>query len=120
MQRTQATDRPENDSPQQEQVQAASNLDESQELIEKNVRDRFKRLCDGYYGNVSKKLIKEHVVSLTRRSLRLLLTHEKRLQDQDQRNHEAYIKSGEIFEDRQQAYEKLAKGHEKLMMSCQA
>ncbi|KAG1770609.1 hypothetical protein EV702DRAFT_1202376 [Suillus placidus] len=43
----------------------------------------------------------------------------KRLQDQDRRNHEAYIRSGEIFEDRQQAYEKMTKGYEKLLASCQ-
>jgi regulator of nonsense transcripts 2 len=43
----------------------------------------------------------------------------QRLQDQDRRNHEAYIRSGEIFEDRQQAYEKMTKGYEKLLASCQ-
>jgi regulator of nonsense transcripts 2 len=43
----------------------------------------------------------------------------QRLQEQDHRNHEAYIRSGEIFEDRQQAYEKMTKGYEKLLASCQ-
>jgi regulator of nonsense transcripts 2 len=43
----------------------------------------------------------------------------QRLQEQDRRNHEAYIRSGEIFEDRQQAYEKMTKGYEKLLTSCQ-
>jgi regulator of nonsense transcripts 2 len=43
----------------------------------------------------------------------------QRLQDQDRRNHEAYIRSGEIFEDRQQAYEKMTKGYEKLLSNCQ-
>ena len=39
----------------------------------------------------------------------------QRLQQQDLKNHEAYIKSGEIFEDRQQAYEKMTKEVERLM-----
>lgn len=77
---------------------------EKEELVEKDIRDKFKRMCEGYYENVAKKLLKEH----------------NRLQDQDQRNHEAYIKSGEIFEDRQQAYEKMTKSYEKLLSSCQS
>ncbi|RDB25023.1 Regulator of nonsense transcripts UPF2 [Hypsizygus marmoreus] len=77
---------------------------ESDELVEQDIRERFKRMCEGYYENVCKKLIIEH----------------KRLQEQDKRNHEAYIRSGEIFEDRQQAYEKMTKGYEKLLTSCQS
>ncbi|QRV94265.1 eukaryotic translation initiation factor 4G [Ceratobasidium sp. AG-Ba] len=82
----------------------AAALNEGDELVEKDVRDKFKRMCEGYYDNVAKKLLKEH----------------NRLQDQDRRNHEAYIKSGEIFEDRQQAYEKMTKSYEKLLASCQS
>ncbi|GLB37513.1 putative up-frameshift suppressor 2 [Lyophyllum shimeji] len=77
---------------------------ETDELVEQDIRDRFKRMCEGYYDNVCKKLVIEH----------------KRLQEQDKRNHEAYIRSGEIFEDRQQAYEKMTKGYEKLLASCQS
>ncbi|KAJ7587199.1 ARM repeat-containing protein [Mycena floridula] len=77
---------------------------EDEELVEQDIRDRFKRMCEGYFDNVSKKLVIEH----------------RRLQDQDHRNHEAYIRSGEIFEDRQQAYEKMTKGYEKLLASCQS
>lgn len=77
---------------------------ESDDLVEQDVRGRFKRMCEGYYDRVCKKLVIEH----------------KRLQEIDRRNHEAYIKSGEIFEDRQQAYEKMTKGYEKLLTSCQS
>lgn len=49
----------------------------------------------------------------------MVLDFVQRLQEQDRRNHEAYIRSGEIFEDRQQAYEKMTKGYEKLLASCQ-
>ncbi|OBZ67192.1 Regulator of nonsense transcripts UPF2 [Grifola frondosa] len=78
-------------------------LKEEDELVEKDIRDRFKRMCEGYFENVAKKLVIEH----------------DRLQEQDRRNHEAYIRSGEIFEDRQQAYEKMTKSYEKLLASCQ-
>ncbi|KAH9832305.1 ARM repeat-containing protein [Rhodofomes roseus] len=76
---------------------------EEDELVEKEVRDRFKKMCEGYFENVARKLVHEH----------------NRLQEQDRRNHEAYIRSGEIFEDRQQAYEKMTKNYEKLLASCQ-
>ncbi|VDC06351.1 unnamed protein product [Peniophora sp. CBMAI 1063] len=76
---------------------------EEEELVEKEIRERFKKMCEGYFDNVAKKLVIEH----------------KRLQEQDRRNHEAYIRSGEIFEDRQQAYEKMTKSYEKLHASCQ-
>ncbi|KAI9059126.1 ARM repeat-containing protein [Trametes sanguinea] len=77
---------------------------EGEELVEKEIRDRFKKMCEGYFDNVAKKLVIEH----------------DRLQEQDRRNHEAYIRSGEIFEDRQQAYEKMTKSYEKLLASCQS
>ncbi|KAF5393301.1 hypothetical protein D9757_000666 [Collybiopsis confluens] len=76
---------------------------EADQLVEKDIRDRFRRMCEGYFENVCKKLVMEHT----------------RLKEQDRRNHEAYIRSGEIFEDRQQAYEKMTKGYEKLLANCQ-
>ncbi|KAI0666624.1 ARM repeat-containing protein [Trametes maxima] len=79
-------------------------VNEDEELVEKEIRDRFKKMCEGYFDSVSKKLVIEH----------------NRLQEQDRRNHEAYIRSGEIFEDRQQAYEKMTKSYEKLLASCQS
>lgn len=82
---------------------AAPVTKEEDELVEKDIRDRFKKMCEGYFDNVCKKLVIEH----------------NRLQEQDRRNHEAYIRSGEIFEDRQQAYEKMTKSYEKLLASCQ-
>jgi len=35
---------------------------ETEELIEKDIRDRFKKMCEGYFQNVSKKLVIEHNV----------------------------------------------------------
>lgn len=34
------------------------------ELIEQDVRDRFKRMCEGYFDNICKKLLIEHKVSI--------------------------------------------------------
>ncbi|KAL1736183.1 transcription factor [Schizophyllum commune] len=78
---------------------------DADELVEQDIRDRFRRMCEGYFESVSKKLLIEHKHS--------------RPQEQDRRNHEAYIRSGEIFEDRQQAYEKMTKNYEKLLSSVQ-
>jgi len=47
---------------------------EKHELIEQDIRDRFKRMCEGYFDNVCKKLVIEHkVTSIPCRSL--LLTY---------------------------------------------
>lgn len=35
---------------------------EEDELVEKDIRDRFKKMCEGYFENVSKKLVQEHNV----------------------------------------------------------
>ena len=97
-------------------------LKEEDELVERDIRDRFKRMCEGYFDTVCKKLVIEHKVSgWVNISPRMsdLLRNLQRLQEQDRRNHEAYIRSGQIFEDRQQAYEKMTKGYEKLLSSCQ-
>lgn len=37
-------------------------IDEEEELVEKDIRERFKRMCEGYFDNVAKKLIIEHKV----------------------------------------------------------
>ena len=37
---------------------------EEDELVEKEIRDRFKRMCEGYFENVAKKLVNEHTVRL--------------------------------------------------------
>jgi len=98
-------------------------IKEEEELVEPDIRDRFKRMCEGYFDNVCKKLVIEHKVRSLLTCLIIYiykLTFSQRLQDQDRRNHEAYIRSGEIFEDRQQAYEKMTKSYEKLLASCQS
>lgn len=43
----------------------------------------------------------------------------QKLLEQDKKNYEAYIKAGEIFEDRQNAYERMTKAVEKLHAGVQ-
>lgn len=38
-------------------------LNEDEELVEQDIRDRFRRMCEGYFDNVTKKLVMEHKVS---------------------------------------------------------
>ncbi|KAK6906386.1 hypothetical protein I203_100371 [Kwoniella mangroviensis CBS 8507] len=68
------------------------------ELIPVEVQKKMRDLFENYFNSASKTLVKGQI----------------RLLEQDRRNHEAYIKSGEIFEDRQQAYEKMTKAVERL------
>jgi regulator of nonsense transcripts 2 len=39
-------------------------VNEDVELIEKDIRDRFKKMCEGYFDSVSKILLKDHVVGI--------------------------------------------------------
>lgn len=39
-----------------------SAIPETEEFVQKDIRDRFKRMCEGYFQNVSKKLVFEHNV----------------------------------------------------------
>ncbi|WVN87840.1 uncharacterized protein L203_103035 [Cryptococcus depauperatus CBS 7841] len=74
------------------------------ELVPVEVQKKMRELFVNYFNTASKTLVKGHVKVL----------------EQDKRNHEAYIKSGEIFEDRQQAYEKMARAVERLASGVQA
>lgn len=40
----------------------AQPINEEQELVEKDIRDRFKKMCEGYFDSVSRKLLVEHNV----------------------------------------------------------
>ena len=39
-------------------------VNEEDELVEKEIRARFKRMCEGYFDSVSRKLVIEHKVCL--------------------------------------------------------
>ncbi|SPO27701.1 related to NMD2 - Nonsense-mediated mRNA decay protein 2 [Ustilago trichophora] len=67
-------------------------------LVSSDMQTKFRKLFETYFSTFSRRIVKEH----------------QRLQDQDRKNHEAYIRSGEIFEDRQQNYERMTKSFERV------
>ncbi|PWY98311.1 ARM repeat-containing protein [Testicularia cyperi] len=71
-------------------------------LVSADVRAKFRKLFETYFQTLARRVVKEH----------------QRLQEQDRKNHEAYIRSGEIFEDRQQNYERMTKSFEKARDFC--
>lgn len=84
--------------------EAAETLPESvTELVPPEIQKQMWQLFVNYFNTASKTLVKGQL----------------KLLEQDKRNHEAYIKSGEIFEDRQQAYEKMTRAVERLTTGVQ-
>ncbi|WVQ93013.1 hypothetical protein IAU59_000076 [Kwoniella sp. CBS 9459] len=73
------------------------------ELVPPEIQKKMRELFENYFNSASKTLVKGQI----------------KLLEQDKRNHEAYIKSGEIFEDRQQAYEKMIRAVERLTTGVQ-
>jgi regulator of nonsense transcripts 2 len=67
------------------------------------IRERFRNILKKYFEDV-----KAHV-----------LRDQKSIQSQFRRNAEAYVKSGEVFEDRQSNYEKQVKNQERLISNAQ-
>ena len=64
-----------NGDPTENGIKNAGNvIPETEEFVEKDIRDRFKKMCEGYFQSVSKKLVIEHNVCGMRRPLRALLT----------------------------------------------
>jgi regulator of nonsense transcripts 2 len=72
-------------------------------LAEPAMRERFNNILTRYFDDV-----KDHISR-----------DQKYLTAQSKRNAEAYVKSGEVFEDRQSNYEKLLKAQEKLITNAQ-
>lgn len=71
-------------------------------LTSPELQQRFKNILSRYFEDV-----KSHIVR-----------DQKNLAHQGKRNAEAYVKSGEVFEDRQANYEKSVKAQEKLISSA--
>lgn len=67
------------------------------------IRERFKNILTRYFEDV-----KNHIVR-----------DQKFIQNQARRNAEAYVKSGEVFEDRQTNHEKIVKNQERLIANAQ-
>ncbi|EWZ00884.1 hypothetical protein FOYG_00621 [Fusarium oxysporum NRRL 32931] len=74
-----------------------------QPFTEPEMRDRFRSILKKYFDDV-----KGHITR-----------DQKSIQSQARRNAEAYVKSGEVFEDRQANYEKQVKAQERLVSNAQ-
>lgn len=76
---------------------------QDQPIVAPELQQRFKNVLTRYFEDV-----KAHIVR-----------DQKHLTSQGRRNAEAYVKSGEVFEDRQSNYEKQVKSQEKLVSNAQ-
>lgn len=77
--------------------------EEDQPFTEPEMRERFRSILKKYFDDV-----KGHITR-----------DQKSIQSQARRNAEAYVKSGEVFEDRQANYEKQVKAQERLVSNAQ-
>ncbi|KAF7714156.1 MIFG and Upf2 domain-containing protein [Penicillium ucsense] len=82
---------------------AETTLESDPPLVPEKTQQRFRNILTRYLDDV-----KAHVVR-----------DQKALASQSRRNAEAYVKSGEIFEDRQSNFEKQSKSLEKLVANTQ-
>jgi regulator of nonsense transcripts 2 len=67
------------------------------------VRERFRNILTRYFDDVKAHIMRDHQMLLS----------------QGRRNEDAYVKSGEVFEDRQANYDKQLKTQEKLVTNAQ-
>jgi len=72
-------------------------------LTSPELQQRFKNIFNRYFENVKVHIVKDN----------------KNITDQGRRNAEAYVKSGEVFEDRQANFDKQLKSQEKLIANAQ-
>ena len=72
-------------------------------LASSELQQRFKNVLNRYLEDVKQHIVRDH----------------KQITTQAKRNAEAYVKSGEVFEDRQANHEKQLKAQEKLMTNAQ-
>lgn len=72
-------------------------------LVAEAIRSRFVAVISRYVEHAKKRVVKD----------------QEALQTQSRRNAEAYVRSGEIFEDRQASFERQVKAQERLLASVQ-
>ncbi|KAL8900315.1 MAG: hypothetical protein Q9192_001138 [Flavoplaca navasiana] len=73
-------------------------------LTKPELQQRFRNILERYFTDVKHHIVRDH----------------KNITVQGRRNAEAYVKSGEVFEDRQANHEKQLKAQEKLISNAQA
>ena len=72
-------------------------------LADVDLQQRFRNILQRYFDDVKAHIVKD----------------QKAIVNQGRKNTEAYVKSGEVFEDRQANYEKQCKAQEKLVANAQ-
>lgn len=72
-------------------------------LASRELQQRFRNILDKYFEDVKLQIVRDN----------------KSITAQGRRNAEAYVKSGEVFEDRQANYDKQLKSQEKLIANAQ-
>ncbi|KAG5951050.1 hypothetical protein E4U53_003874 [Claviceps sorghi] len=81
----------------------ATHASEERPFTSTEVAEQFKNILRKYFDDVATHIVRD----------------QKQIQAQARRNAEAYVKSGEVFEDRQANYEKQVKAQERLIANAQ-
>lgn len=84
-------------------LSSSDEAEEEEPLVSKKLQTRFKNILIRYLDDVKLHVVRDH----------------KALNSLGRRNAEAYVKSGEVFEDRQANFEKQSKSQEKLIANAQ-
>lgn len=91
------------DIPSSDENESDVSADDESLLVSPKLQTRFKNILIKYLEDVKTHLVRD----------------QKALNVQSRRNAEAYVKSGEVFEDRQANFEKQTKNQEKFMANAQ-
>lgn len=81
----------------------ASSVADQQPFTLPDIAERFRNVLKKYFDDVAAHVVRD----------------QKLIQSQARRNAEAYVKSGEVFEDRQANYEKQVKAQDRLVSNAQ-
>lgn len=92
-----------NEGNQEDSMEESGTVASDQPFTEPELRERFRNVLKKYFEDV-----KGHIAR-----------DQKSIQSQARRNAEAYVKSGEVFEDRQANFEKQVKAQERLVSNAQ-
>ncbi|EFX05482.1 nonsense-mediated mRNA decay factor [Grosmannia clavigera kw1407] len=76
---------------------------DEQSITPRELQEKFKSILSRYFDDVKGHLVRD----------------QKAISNQSRRNAEAYVKSGEVFEDRQSNFEKQVKAQERLVANAQ-
>ncbi|KAK3398656.1 armadillo-type protein [Sordaria brevicollis] len=96
------TEKSENGSEDKEEG-AAATTDDDGPFAPPELQERFKNILKRYFEDVKGHLVRD----------------QKAIYNQSRKNAEAYVKSGEVFEDRQSNFEKQVKAQERLVANAQ-